>query len=243
MAGKLPEEHVRWPVVLQRWLYMTFLHWTFAPSDVQTLLPPEVEVQTYDGVAWVGLTPFLIADFRLPYLPPVPRLSSFPETNLRTYVRCPDGREGIWFLSLEAHSLATVLGARAAYGAPYHWAGMSLTTDGSVEYRSQRRPLQERSAGHRITVTPHGPSRPEKIGLLDHWLTGRWRSYTKVLGQLFTVPVEHEPWPLWSADVIELDETLTAACGLPPPTHEPVVHFSPGVHRVRLGPPRLVTGY
>ena len=242
MAGELPEERVRWPVVLQRWLHMTFLHWAFAPADVQARLPPEVEVQTLDGVAWVGLTPFLMADFRLPISPPVPLLSTFPETNLRTYVRGPDGRDGLWFLSLEASNLPTVLGARAAYGAPYHWAHMTIRLGDRLEYRSKRRPPESQSVGHHITVIPRRPARPEELGLLDHWLTGRWRSYTKLLGRLVTVPVEHEPWPLWTAEVTELRETLTQACALPPPAQDPVVHFAPGVHGVRLGPPRFVTG-
>jgi uncharacterized protein YqjF (DUF2071 family) len=221
---------------------MTFVHWAFDPDDVQARLPPEVEVQTYDGVAWVGLTPFLMADFRAPISPALPMLSTFPETNLRTYVLGPDGRDGLWFLSLEARSLPTVLGARAAYGAPYHWADMTLLPGDRLEYRSERRRPEKQSVGHRITVVPQRPTPPEELGLRDHWLTGRWRSYTKVLGRLITVPVEHEPWPLWTAEVTELHETLTTACGLPPPVHDPVVHFSPGVHRVRLGSPRFVAG-
>ena len=193
MAGKLPEERVRWPVVLQRWLHMTFLHWAFSPADVQAVVPPELEVQTQDGVAWVGLTPFLMSDFRLPISPPVPVLSTFPETNLRTYVRGPDGSDGLWFLSLEARSLPTVVGARAAYGVPYHWADMSVKTGDQIEYSSKRRAPHNGSVGHHITVIPRRPAGRDEVGPFDHWLTGRWRSYTKVLGRLFKVPVEHEP--------------------------------------------------
>ena len=229
---------MRWPLSQQRWLYMTFLHWAYDPAVVQALLPTGLEVDTHDGSAWVGLTPFLMTDFRLPITPSLPRVSTFPETNLRTYVRGPDGHDGLWFLSLEARSVPTVLAARACYGVPYYWADMAVECGQSVHYRSRRRPPGATTAGHRITIVPRQPFRSGELSEFDHFLTGRWRSYTKILGRLCSAPVEHEPWPLWSADVEELDETLTRASGLGPPLEEPIVHYSPGVDSVRLGAPR-----
>src|ERR671932_566151 len=105
VSGRLPDQRVRWPVVCQRWVTMTFLHWAYDPAAVQRLLPPGLEVDTHDGAAWVSLTPFVMRDFRPPCAPAVPGLSHFPETNLRTYVRGPEGGDGLWFLSLEAASL------------------------------------------------------------------------------------------------------------------------------------------
>ncbi|HYZ36736.1 MAG TPA: DUF2071 domain-containing protein, partial [Pseudonocardiaceae bacterium] len=66
MVGAFPEERVHWPVAHQRWRKLTFLHWPYDPAQVQRLLPAELEVHTHDGLAWVGLTPFLLSDFRLP---------------------------------------------------------------------------------------------------------------------------------------------------------------------------------
>ena len=106
MAGREQEEKVRRPATIQRWRALTFLHWRYEPASVQRLLPAGLEVDTWDGSAWVSLTPFLMVDIQIADLPPVPMLSTFPETNLRTYVRGPDGRDGLWFLSLEADSLA-----------------------------------------------------------------------------------------------------------------------------------------
>jgi uncharacterized protein YqjF (DUF2071 family) len=140
VSGPVPEHRVRWPVVRQRWLTMTFVHWAYDPSVVQRLLPDGLEVETYDGAAWVSLTPFMMRDFRPPHLPAVPGLSHFPETNLRTYVRGPGGGDGLWFLSLEADSLATVVGARAGYWVPYHWASMAVEGESPVRYISGRRP-------------------------------------------------------------------------------------------------------
>lgn len=62
---------------------------------IQARLPKGYEVDTWDGAAWVTMTPFVMT-FRLGPLPPIAGMGIFPETNLRTYVRrtvmsCPTG--------------------------------------------------------------------------------------------------------------------------------------------------------
>lgn len=238
MAGQHPEEQVPVPVVRQGWRDVAFLHWAYDPGVVAPLLPAGVVPDLWDGRAWVGLTPFVLHSFRFPFTPPVPRLSTFPETNLRTYVRGPDGRDGLWFLTLEADSLLTTIAARAGFGVPYRWARMEVRSQGgTVEYLSTRR--SARAVHHRIVVRPRPPG-DWGPGDHDHWLTGRWRAWTRLGGRLATVPVHHAPWPLRPADLVDLDEGLLAAAGLPPPEAPPLVHFSAGVGDVRLGPPCLL---
>lgn len=238
MAGQQPEEQVRVPVARQGWRDLTFLHWAYDPDVVAALLPDGVVPDLWEGRAWVGMTPFVLHSFRLPFAPPLPGLSTFPETNLRTYVRGPDGRDGLWFLSLEAESLPTTIVARVGFGVPYRWARMEVRSDGgTVEYLSTRRSTPP--VGHRIVVRPR-PAGDWRPGAREHWLTGRWRAWTRVAGRLATVAVRHEPWPLQPADLVELDEGLVAAAGLPAPGGPPLVHFSAGVDDVRLGPPRPV---
>ncbi|MGI8681838.1 MAG: YqjF family protein, partial [Mycobacteriales bacterium] len=236
MSGAEPEQVVRRPVMLQRWSTMTFLHWAYDPAIVRPLVPAELALDLYDDVAWVGLTAFEMADVRLPGLPAVPGLSTFPETNVRTYVRGPDGRDGLWFLSLDATSLPTVLGGRAAFGVPYHWAAMSVERGETVCYRSRRR--YRPAAGSDLAIAPGTTYASTELSRFDHFLTGRWRAYGALPGLLTRTSVEHQPWPLRRADVRRLDQTLTAVAGLPDPTGEPVVHYSRGVD-VRLAAPRL----
>lgn len=243
MAGPDPEEEVLWPATLQQWRAMTFFHWAYPPEQVRPLVPPDFELDLRDGAAWVSLTAFRMVDFRLGTLPPAGRLSTFPETNVRTYVRGPDGRDGLWFLTLEAARLPLVLAASALYGVPYRWADMSVestTVDGrqTIRYRSRRRGAP--TVGHDLVVRPGPPCPPTSPGLdLDHWLAGRWRAYSTVAGRRVTAAVHHEPWPLCDAEVARQEESLLAAVGLPPPGSPARVRYSPGVH-VRLGPPRPV---
>ena len=230
MAGRQPEERVRRPVNYQQWTSLTFLHWPFEPEVIQARLPDGFTVDVWDGMAWVGMTPFVMT-LRVAGLPSLPGMSTFPETNLRTYVRGPDGRDGIWFFSLEAQSLPLVLGARTLYGVPYRWADMSVQREGDVvRYRSRRR--FGPPAGHDISVQVGAPI--EDPPEFDAWLSGRWRAWTRVAGRMFDVPAEHPPWALHEATLVHLDETLLAASGLTRPASPPRVTHSPGTV-VRLG--------
>ena len=54
------------------------------------------------------------------------------------------------------------------------------------------------------------------------------------------LPNEHPSWPLWSADLLDLDDELIVAGGLPSPIGPPQsVRYSPGVP-VAFGPPDRV---
>jgi uncharacterized protein len=238
MAGAEPEETVNPGVVQQSWCDITFLHWAYEPEVVAEHLPDGLQPDVRDGAAWIGLTPFSVERVRVPPFPPLPYLSCFPETNVRTYARGPNGVDGIWFMTLEVDSLATTVAARMGYGVPYRWARMRVDRrDDRISYSSRRRGGGQ-PAGHEITVQPGTSFGPGELSELDHWLTGRWRGWTRVAGRLAEVPLQHQPWPLQRASVVELEETLFADLGLPPPDDPPLVHFSPGVD-ARLGPPRF----
>jgi uncharacterized protein YqjF (DUF2071 family) len=220
--------------MFQDWNSLTFLHWPYPPEPLQRFLPEGLEIDLFDDTAWLGLTPFRMTDLRPPGVPPIPLLSSFPETNVRTYVRGPDGERGIWFFTLEAANPLAVLGGRLWYGLPYRWATMSVDTISDVfEYQSRRR--DSSGAYSRILIRPGAPVPTSPLAA---FLTARFRLYTTVRGMLAFADVEHEPWPLRSADVLRLDETVIKACGLRRRAVQPLAHFSAGVH-VRIGAPSL----
>jgi uncharacterized protein len=232
MPSLSPDERA-WPPVLKAgWLKQTFVHWPFRPADVQAILPRGLLVDEYGGMAWVSLTPFLMAGLRPAGVRRHPAFKTFPETNLRTYVRRPDGRDGIWFLTLEVGS-ATMLTARYAVGAPYHLGDLSVSEHGgAIAYAGARR---GGGPSYHLVVRPGDPIESSDR---DIWLTGRWRAYTRRFGILLETPVEHEPWPLCTGVIEQLTETLVRSAGLPAPNGDPVVHFSTGVRNVHLGASR-----
>ncbi|MEE6273754.1 DUF2071 domain-containing protein [Georgenia sp. MJ206] len=238
MPAQDPPHRVGLAANVQGWEDITFLHWSFPVTTVQALLPPGLRVHDLDGRAWVGVTPFRMRDVRLPRVPPLPHLSTFPEVNVRTYVRGRDGTAGIWFFSLDCPRLP-VIGALRVLGLPYMWAAMALQTDrerGRVAYASSRRAGPgPRGAGVRALVEA-GPRIADPDDLVVE-LTARWWAFSRRAGRVWRVPAEHPPWPLHEATARVDAGGLLVAAGLPLPGEPPMVHFSPGVE-TRLGLPR-----
>lgn len=218
----------------QRWQCLTYLHWAYDPAVVAPFLPPRVRVDTFDGVAWVGLVPFLMTDVRPVGVPSPGNLGRFLETNVRTYTVGPDGRRGVFFFSLDAERALPVATARLTYRLPYMWSRMRLATDGDVvRYTCRRRAPDVPGAASRVAVRVGEPAIATP---LDDFLSARWGLHTTWAGRPTYAPVEHEPWPLRAAELVELDDELVAAAGLPAPEGAPQVLYSAGVS-VRVGVP------
>jgi uncharacterized protein len=224
------------PVMRQRWERVTFLHWPFDPAVVERLLPDGLRADTHDGAAWVGLVPFFMR-VATPGGRRAPWVSNFCETNVRTYVRDGAGRQGIWFLSLDAARLGAVVAARVTYRLPYFWSSMRLGTRGAqVGYVCRRRWPGPRWAASRVRITIGEPLAPADVSERDHFLTARWILFSVAGGRRSFARACHQPWPLHRARAEILDDRLLTAAGLPQPEGEPLVHYSPGVD-VAIGRP------
>lgn len=232
-----PPEPVATPMMLQRWELVSFVHWRFDAAELRMLVPPELEIDVFDGSAWVGLVPFRMIS-RVTGTPTIPWLSTFAETNVRTYVIGPDGRRGIWFLSLDV-GRSPVAVAGAMLGLPYRWSRMDVEgVFGDVRYRARRIVPPRAGAESRVRVISNAAA--TATSPLDHFLTARFRLYgTGPLG-LFAVPVEHRPWTLHPGRATELRDGFVPATGLGPPTGDPLVHHSMGLRDVRVGLPERV---
>ena len=222
--------------MLQRWELLTFLHWPYESSVIQRLLPEGLSVDTFEGRAWVGLVPFRIAGLRFPFGPALPWLSAFPETNVRTYVRGPDGTQGVWFFTLEADRLLAVAAARLTYHLPYRWAKMRVSENGPhLLYKSARRSFGGGHTDIAVEAAAAFASLP-----FDHFLTARFRLYTSAFGRLAYANIQHEPWSFRHGQIHRLDEDVIQNSGLPRPIGEPVVHVSQtvnvAVERLRFVP-------
>jgi len=234
-----PPHRVRLPVNIHHWDNISLLHWPFAADDITRMVPKQLKVLTYDGMAWLTITPFFI-QVRLPGLPWVPPPCAFPETNLRTYVAAPDGRQGLWFLRMEVTALWFVAALRTV-GLPYFRQRMSVDiNDERAVYRSRPQRLSS-GGGHHIVVCPGEELRPVQGGPWDRFVTARWGAFHRRGPLLLYTPVEHGPWHLRAAEVPVCSvDALFRDAGLPAPAGPPVAHFSAGV-RVKVGVPKLVS--
>ncbi len=216
----------------QRWHDLLFAHWPIAAQQVAPLIPPGLEVDTFDQSAWVGVVPFWMDRVTLRGMPRIPGTSRFPELNLRTYVRERNtNRAGVYFFCLEASNPLAVALAKMIFHLPYHWARMSVRapSDREFTYRSERllsaKPVRfcakYRGLGQMRMLEQ---SRP---GTIEYFLTERYCLFTTGQGgQLLRGDIHHEPWPLEAAEAeIELNE-LPAAYGIALPDTPPLLHYS-----------------
>ena len=250
MSGRFPPHRVRVPLNLQSWTHLTFLHWPYAVATVQELVPERLRVQEWDGVTWVGITPFAMAEVRPPGLPPPPGWGYFPELNVRAYVRSADGRDGIWFLGMLVPRV-TFQATLRTIGLPYQRSDCEIhvarSTSGDVtgerditgarwDYRfgepAQIRPPADDWFRALVDLGPP-LAESERSPLVDS-LTGRWWAFHRRAAVLWRTPVQHEPWPLHSASVTGRLTAPLRWVGLPEPQDPPWVHAAPRVHS-RLG--------
>lgn len=213
---------------------ITFLHWRYERAILQKLVPDGLQVQDYDGSAWVSVIALQMRDVRLPGTRFAPRLNAFAQTNLRTYVTGPDGKPGVWFLSVDAASALVVLGARLMLGAPYYLADLSISRGDGVRYAGTR--AGRVRAGYDVHVRPGAAL---AATAKDGWLTNRWLAYTKHAGRLLELPVRHHAWSLREADLADLRQSVTTAAGLPVPGDEPLVRYCDEVPDATFAMPRL----
>jgi uncharacterized protein YqjF (DUF2071 family) len=214
-AGLEVQAHRPWPlppgpwIMGQSWRTLLFAHWRVDAAALQPLVPPPLALDTFDGEAWLGVTPFEIRGLRMRMTPPLPWVSRFPELNVRTYVTLYE-RPGIWFFSLDAASPVAIAAARATYRLPYFHARMRIAADADwTAYASARGDVA--FAGR---YRPVGAVAPPQPGTLEHWLTERYCLYAVHDGRTRRAEIHHPPWPLQRAEAEIERNTMTAPLGL-----------------------------
>jgi uncharacterized protein YqjF (DUF2071 family) len=221
----------RW-VMTQRWNDLLFAHWPIPPSSIARFIPDGLRVDTFQGSAWIGVVPFWMDRIKLHGFPPIPFTRSFPELNLRTYVRDEQTcTPGVYFLSLDANNLLAVAFARTVYGLPYHWAEMRLQQRSEREFSFYSR---RRTTGRPVVFNARyrglGPTRQlaeSRSGSLEYFLTERYCLFSRDrAGQPMRASVHHVPWPLEEAEAEIAQNDLAAAIGIQLPDQSPVLHYS-----------------
>ena len=212
----------------QSWRDLLFLHFSIPPEQIQRLLPRGLTVDTWDGKAWIGLVPFRIQGIRPLWMPPMPWISAFPETNVRTYVH-RDGKEpGVWFFSLDAARWLACRYARARFCLPYFHSRMTVQRQGNgLEYASKRLEGREEAVLRGSCVL--GDDLPAaKPGSFEFFLVERYLLYAEQRGRLATGRVYHPPYPLAAVREFEMETSLVERAGIDPRPFEHAL-FSAGV--------------
>jgi len=209
----------------QRWHELLFAHWSFPPETVRPLLPAGLELDTFDGLAWVGVIPFHMSGVRLRAAPPLPTTRAFAELNVRTYVR-HGNRAGVWFFSLDAESTLAVIGARLGARLPYYRASMSIDCISAWIHYGSARVSGDTPAEFSAKYRPRPAALPVTPGSLASFLTDRYCLFSGDGHRLWQVSIVHPPWTLYEAEAVIDRNSMLEAAGLPAPSARPVLHFA-----------------
>ncbi len=215
------------PALSMRWKHLLFVHWRVSPAALRPLIPEPLQIDTYDGAAWVAFVPFVMESVRPVWLPPVPKVVDFPEANIRTYVRYGEQR-GVWFFSLDAAHRLGVWAARRFWKLPYYYAHMlwSRPVPNEIHYETVR--ADRSRAFARVQYRFEGEPRETEPGTLEHFLVERYTLFTAYQGELYRGEVAHLPYAIQPATVFGLEQTLTNAAGIKIPPEPPIVFYAPG---------------
>jgi uncharacterized protein YqjF (DUF2071 family) len=221
--------------MFQKWRHLLFASWPIAPDEMRRHLPPNFELDTFDGKAWLSLVPMHMEDLHFRFLPPIPGTSNFPEINVRTYVRVPgkngkpDSR-GVYFFSIDAACWLGSFVARWLFHTPYQFARITLTERGPFQRMVAHRkasngtPAADLVANYRPLGEPSIP--PD--GSHAAFLVNRDTAFAVSHGTLYWGPIAHAPWKLADAEAEFEVNTLAAAAGIKLPDEKPELHFSWG---------------
>jgi uncharacterized protein YqjF (DUF2071 family) len=221
-------DHRPWPlpdeggwIMGQTWERLLFAHWRVDAEQLRAVVHPKIPIDSFDGSAWIGVTPFTVTGLHLKGTPPPPLAASFHEINVRTYATI-DGKPGIYFLSLDAASKAAVHTARTAYRLPYFHA--DIEADEAVRYHAERE--HEPPAGFDAEYAPVGDQYNAQPGSFEHWATERYCLYTLDDEQRVNRgDIHHPPWALQQATADIARNTMTAPYGIDL-RGEPILHYA-----------------
>jgi uncharacterized protein len=224
--------HRPWPVpagpwvMAQSWHDLLFAHWPVDVAVMRPLLPPQLQVDTFEGSAWCAVVPFRMTGVRLRGTPVLPWLSAFPELNVRTYVTC-DGKPGVWFFSLDAGNALAVAIARAWFHLPYFRARMiCVEREGWIHYQSERTHRGPPSGSLEGRYRPIGRVFFAQNGTLEYFLTERYCLYTTdERGGIIRGEIHHPPWPLQRAEAELAHNSMAESLGIAL-VLRPLLHFA-----------------
>lgn len=238
--------HRPWPLprgpwaMFMRWHDLLLAHWPVPAAQLQALVPAPLEIDTWQGEAWLGIVPFRMTAVGPRCAPSLPGMAEFAEINLRTYVTL-GGKPGVWFFSLDASSRSAVRAARWVLKLPYYHADLNLQADadGGIEYDCTRTHRGAPPAGFSAQYRPVGPVEQLLPGTLEHWFIERYCMYLAKGGGLWRLDIHHDPWPAQVAEAQITRNTLARPLGIELAPNPARLHFARRLDAFAWLPTRL----
>ena len=205
-------------IMKQEWQNLLFLHWSIPVKTIRHLIPEELEIDTYDNSAWIGIIPFQMRNLRPSFLFPIPSISNFTEINLRTYVKDKYNRKGVWFFSLDTHNSFGNWVAQTFFHLNYRSAKTEFlntqTQLNTCKFSFPKTQYPEQIFSWQHSEHTFMPSKsPES---LEFFLTERYRlfSYNNKRNSLLTGTLSHDSYKLNRPKLLKYTTDLFASNGI-----------------------------
>jgi uncharacterized protein YqjF (DUF2071 family) len=202
-------------VMGQTWEDLLFAHWRVDPDALRPVIPPQIPIDTFEGSAWIAVTPFMVTGLRARLTLPLPGTSRFPEVNVRTYTTI-GGRPGIWFFSLDTSNRPAVETARRVYRLPYFRSRMDVRHNGErVRFQSERVSADGPPAACEVEYEAVGPVAAAEPGSFEEFACERYCLYTlDDAERVLRGTIHHPPWPLQPAEATFARNTMAEQIGI-----------------------------
>jgi uncharacterized protein YqjF (DUF2071 family) len=194
------------------WKNLAVLTYSIEPAALQRYLPNGLRLDQWQGEALVSLVGFRFLRTKILGCP-VPFWGSFPEVNLRFYVRrdTSDGeRRGVVFIKEIVPYYPVAAIARGLYNENYHSAPMAhRTAAGEAEYQWHWEGRENRIAvfAGSLATLPDDESLDTFI-IEHHWGYSRSRN-----GGCIEYEVDRRPWRTYPVERFEMDVDVERVYG------------------------------
>lgn len=182
-------------VYYQEWNRLLFFHFEVDFQLLRELVPSELELDSFQGKYYISVVPFTMEKIRPRFLPSVGVISNFDEINVRTYVS-NKGKQGVYFLNIEAAKALSAFVAKSLSGLPYEKAQMKR----SPGFYSSSNNVK----GFSFKTSYEIGELVEQKTPLQIWLTERYCLYILDNKQLYRYEIHHKPWDLYQVSFTDL---------------------------------------
>lgn len=182
-------------IMSQEWSEAYFLNFKVDRLHLLPLLPKGIELDQYEGQNYVSLIPFYMKNTHLRFMSTF-GFKTFPEVNLRTYVKYQD-KAGVLFLSLDStHHLFNKL-VRSFCEIPY--------IDSYITYQdaNHNRKIHLQREGFKLDCElRYDPIQKVscELGSFEYWIAERYYFFNAQKGKTMLWEVEHKPWEIFRAE-------------------------------------------
>lgn len=181
----------------QEWNNAIFFHFQVELNELKKYVPTDLEIDLFDGKAWVSVVAFTMENIRPKNLPAFSPISNFDEINIRTYVK-RNGKTGVYFLSIEGGKKVSCWLAKTISELPYRFSEMKRT---NTVYQSENKIFNDAfSAEYSIGEIINDKSE------LDQFLTERYALFQDTKnGNINAFEIHHLEWEVREINVKKLN--------------------------------------